>query len=378
MKKKAVPLLRIAFVCFSPSKGGLELMLVRIAASLQRRGHSVLFVCRPGSPLHDECYKAGITRFPRSPFSPYFAFPTALTLARLFRRTSTQIIVTGTSKDISTAVLTKVLLRGLKLLYFQQMQSGFDKRDPIHRWTYRHIDHWITLTHAMKESTQQTTIVPSGSISVIPFGADLSAFRPHTFSQVRARRLFGLPRGKKIIAVVGRLDPQKGQEVLLRAAPLVLKRIPTAHFLLVGEETHGEFGYRDRLNDVIRSLKLTSRVTILPFTENVPALLAGLDLIAMPSFSETFGYLAVESMAMGIPVIGTRAGGLPEIVGDGTTGILVPPRNSEELAAAITKTLSNKRLYKTMSQQGMLRARTLFDFEKNLAIFEERLLNLTS
>ena len=235
--------MRIAFVCFSTSKGGLELKLIEIAQALQYKGHSILFVCPKDSPLHQACVRVNIPHLLHTPRFNYGSLPTAFTLARRFREFSIQYLIAGLSKDISTAVLIKKFHGHLRLVYFQQMQSGRDKKDFLHRWSYRRLDRWITLTHAMKQATERTTIVPPASIDVIPFGADLRAFRPGAFRPLQARRAFRLPTDKIIIGLVGRFDPQKGQEYLLQAAPTILKALPDAHFVLVGEETRGEGGF---------------------------------------------------------------------------------------------------------------------------------------
>jgi len=369
--------MRIAFVCFSKSKGGLELKLIEIAEALQRSGHSVLFVCPQDSPLHQECVRADIPHLLHTPRFKYGSLPTAHTLAKRLKEFSIQHLVVGLSKDISTAVLIKKFHGHLRLVYFQQMQSGRDKKDFLHRWSYRRLDRWITLTHAMKQTTVRTTIVPAASIDVLPFGANLHAFRPGAFKSTQARRAFHLPANKIIIGLVGRFDPQKGQEYLLRATPSILKALPRAHVVLVGEETRGEEGFLDHLNTLVKELNLSNNVQFLPFTDNVPFLLSAFDLVVMPSFSETFGYLAVEAMAMGVPVVGTNAGGLREIIEDGTTGYLVPPRNSDQLASAIIKILRNKGTARGMGRRGILRVQKHFDFEKNLLQFEQILSRLS-
>ena len=377
MKVRALPTpLHVGFVSFSMSRGGLELMLVRIAAALQRDGHSVVFVCPPGSPLSDECKKAHLPYLLLSPTFKYLDFRIAATMAGEFSRSSVDILVVGNSRDISTAVLAKLLHKGMRIVYVQQMQSGLDKRDLFHRWTYRRLDRWVTLTQAMKESTIRTTIVKEKSIEVVPFGADLARFRPARFTRRQSRKSFNLPPGKTVIAVPGRFDPQKGQEYFLEAAPSVLRALPHAHFVLAGEETHGEEGYRQKLNAIVQQHQLARHVQFIPFTDDVPRLLSAVDLVVLPSLSETFGYLAVEAMAMGIPVIGTKAGGLPEIIEDGKTGFLVPPRNSEQLALRITQVLKDTRLYNTMSKRSRTRVTRYFDFQKNIDAFENLLRRL--
>lgn len=370
------PSLSLAFVCFSESKGGLELMLVRIATAMARKGHKTIFICPDGSPLHDECQKAGVPSSPLFPSFKYLDFRAARSMSALYKARSVDVAIVGNSKDVSTSVIAKILHGSSRLVYVQQMQSGLDKRDIFHRWTYSRLDRWVTLTRAMKEQTIRTTIIPPQIIDVIPFGADLARFRPRLSAKAQARRVFHLSQRRKIIAVLGRFDPQKGQEYLLRAAPFILKKQPTAHFALIGEETRGEQGYLQHLRSIVRDLQLSNHVQFLPFTEEVPRLLCALDLVVLPSHSETFGYLAVEAMAMGLPVVGTNAGGLPEIIEEGKTGFLVPPQDSMRLGERIVQILENATLYRSMSRLGRQRVLQLFDFGKNVDAFEAVLTDL--
>ncbi|MBI4418395.1 MAG: glycosyltransferase, partial [Ignavibacteriales bacterium] len=113
-----------------------------------------------------------------------------------------------------------------------------------------------------------------------------------------------------------------------------------------------------------------------PFTSEVPRLLRALDVLVVPSHSESFGYVAVEAMAMGIPVLGTKAGGLPEIVVDQETGFLVPPRDPAALAERLIILLKNKSLRSSMGKRGRRRALELFDFARSVEHLEEILVAL--
>jgi glycosyltransferase involved in cell wall biosynthesis len=370
--------LHVAFVCFSSARGGLELMLARLANSLQIMGHSVFMVSPAQSGIAEACGGRGIRHYSLSPALKYLDPVTSGRLRRYFIRHGTHVVVVGTSKDISTVVLAKRHLKFLKVLYFQQMQSGMTKKDLFHRWSHAHLDRWITLTGRMKESTRRTTTIPSDIIDVVPLGVDLEEFSPLKYRRGTSRARFGLPKNKRIVGLIGRLDPQKGQETFLQAVPLVLKKLPKTHFVLVGEETRGESGYRDRLRQLVETEGIGSSVQFLPFTDRVPELLSTFDLTAMPSYSETYGYLAIESMAMGVPVVGTDAGGLPEIIEDQKTGILVPPKDHDALAKAIISLLSNPRLHSIMSREARRRAVKTFDYGDGIKRFQDSLVKALS
>lgn len=375
MTLQAIPprRLHIAFVCFSSARGGLEMMLVRLAASLHSAGHSVIVISPPHSGIAEGCQQAAIRHCSLSPSFRYCDPIASGRLRQLFTQRGTEVVVVGTSKDISTVVLAKRNLKSLRVAYFQQMQSGIVKKDLFHRWSYSHLDRWITLTMKMKESTVQTTTVPAEIIDVVPLGVDLERFSADRYQKPVTRTLFRLPKDKLIVGLAGRLDPQKGQETLLRSVSLVRKRLPRAHFVLVGEETRGESGYLSELQRIVESEGIGSSVQFLPFTNRVPELLSAFDVTVMPSYSETYGYLAIESMAMGVPVVGTNAGGLPEIIDDQKTGILVSPKDHRALAGAIISLLSNRKRRAKMSQNARMRAAKSFDYSEGVRLFQTSL-----
>jgi len=215
--------------------------------------------------------------------------------------------------------------------------------------------------------------MPAEKLEVVPLGIDLREFNHAKYTRKQSRAFFNLPKNDRLIGVLGRLDPQKGQEILLHAVPGVVKKHPTARFVIAGDETAGESGYKARLEHVSRTLAIEKRVTFLPFTNDVPRLLAALDVLVLPSFSETYGLVIVEAMAMKTPVIATNAGGVPEIVTNGRTGLLVEPRDSDALGRAIHSLLVNISLRSKITRAARTETLRRFDFsltvEKLLRVF---------
>jgi glycosyltransferase involved in cell wall biosynthesis len=213
----------------------------------------------------------------------------------------------------------------------------------------------------MKQEVLQNTKVPEELIRVVPLGRDTHVFDPRLYSQRRARKRYGLPVSQPIVGVLGRLDPQKGQEEFLRSLPSVLERRSNICYVIAGDETQGEEGYRGYLVDLARQLGVAEHVRFLPFTENVAEFLAAIDVFVLPSYSETFGLVLIEAMAMQKPVVATSAGGVPEIVENGWDGILVPPRDERALATAIALLLKNSTLRLSLSRHAREGAQKRFD-----------------
>lgn len=145
-----------------------------------------------------------------------------------------------------------------------------------------------------------------------------------------------------VVGLVGRISPWKGQHVFLNAAARVRRRFPAVRFQLIGAALFSEQSYEAELQELARSLSLDPPVEFLGFRTDVPQLIAQLDILVHAStIGEPFGQVVIEGMASGKPVVATNGGGVPEIVQDGVTGILVPMDDAPSLAEAICRLLSD-------------------------------------
>lgn len=140
----------------------------------------------------------------------------------------------------------------------------------------------------------------------------------------------------QIVGVVARLEPEKGHPTLIDAWPQVLRGIPDAHLLVVGEGSR-----REALEAQVADRGIGDRVTFTGRRDDVPAVTAALDVAVLPSYREAQGLTILEAMALSRPVIASNVGGIPEMVEDGRTGLLVPPHDPEALARAITRLLTD-------------------------------------
>jgi D-inositol-3-phosphate glycosyltransferase len=183
-----------------------------------------------------------------------------------------------------------------------------------------------------------------GRVRVIPCGVDLDLFRPGNAGRARAR--LGL-EAKHVLLFVGRLTPIKGLETLLRALAVAKSNglgRTTVRLVIVGgdKETAGDHGVR--LHRLARELGVGAWVDFRgPQPQNaLPDYYAGADLCLMPSLHESFGMVALEAMACGVPVVGSRVGGLSVTIQDGATGVLIPEGDANALAHAIAGLLGNE------------------------------------
>ncbi|HSB67760.1 MAG TPA: glycosyltransferase family 4 protein [Candidatus Methylomirabilis sp.] len=218
------------------------------------------------------------------------------------------------------------------------------------RWT----DRIITLTDAEAEQHLALGIGRPERFVTIPSGIDLARLT------AAAPRRF--PAHGPIVGTVARLAPVKGHRFLLEAMPGILQSCPEARFVFVGE---GEA--RPALEEQARHLGLGERIIFTGFREDAPALLAGMDLFVLPSLNEGMGRVLVMAMALGKPIVATRVGGVPELLGDGEAGILVPPGDSAALAEAVTTLLRDPARAAALAEAGRRRA-TRYDAETMLSL----------
>jgi glycosyltransferase involved in cell wall biosynthesis len=186
------------------------------------------------------------------------------------------------------------------------------------------------------------------------------------------REEFGIPSDAPLVGTVANLKPHKGIHHLLRAAALIQRTVPDAHFLVVGQ---GDA--RERLEALASKLGLDNAVTFTGFREDAVRIASAFDLFAMSSLHEGLSIALIEAMALGKPVVVTRVGGLPEVVEDGKDGILVPPSDPRTLAARITELFGDPALRERLGQAARLRARA-FDVRASVRRTEEAYEGLTA
>lgn len=183
-----------------------------------------------------------------------------------------------------------------------------------------------------------------------------------------ALALAGSPR----LVAVGSLTREKGLEVALRALAHLGGEFPDLHFYVVGDGP-----LRGELEALAGDLGLTARVAFVGIQQDVRPYFAGCDLALMPSLREGMGLAAVEAMAAGRAVVASRTGGLPEVVAEGETGLLVPPSDAQALAAAVAALLRDPQRRQALGRAGQARARGAFSRQRSLAmlatVYEELL-----
>jgi glycosyltransferase involved in cell wall biosynthesis len=200
--------------------------------------------------------------------------------------------------------------------------------------------------HVVAESR---TIRPASKVSRIYDGLSLERFSP-TGAGSRIRGELRIPNEAFCIAVVGQISPLKGVHLLLEGMPRLLREVPEAVVLIIGEATTND--YTEYLESIIQENSLEQSVVRMGFREDIPALLEASDVVCIPSLQEAFGRLAIEGMAMSRPVVAFAVGGLKETVIDGVTGMLVPGGDKDALTDALIRLARDPGLRNAMGAAG--------------------------
>ncbi|MEW6225170.1 MAG: glycosyltransferase family 4 protein [Chloroflexota bacterium] len=207
------------------------------------------------------------------------------------------------------------------------------------------MDHLIVVSNAIERK-----VVDEGrsgtSRSLIYNGVDLERYN-HQEPCCTLRDEYGMDPDSPIVGVVGRLELEKGHPTLLEAWPLVLAAVPQAYLLIVGEGSR-----LDALHDIARQQRIERHVVFTGRRDDIPAVTAAFDVAVLPSYREAQGLTILEAMALSRPVVASNVGGIPEMIEDGVTGLLVPPHDPPALAAAVVRLLRDHPLADMIGRAG--------------------------
>ncbi len=275
---------------------------------------------------------------------------TALAIPRIIalaQRTQIDVIHTIDRTVGMTIAYIVSLLTGRPLLY-EAHNAFYIGHSPQHRRVWRHATYLRVISQEMHDAFLPHVDDPR-KIVIIPNAIEVSRYDPRQ-SGAAVRQEFGIPDAAQVVMLLGRINLWKGQRELIYAAELVLKKYPDTYFLIVGHSE--DEAYFAKLQALIKELHVDHRFSFLGYRRDVPTVLAAANIATMPSYSEPFGLVALEAMAMEKPVIATRAGGVPEFMTDGETGLLIPPEDHIALADAILRLLSDPVQAQRLGERG--------------------------
>jgi D-inositol-3-phosphate glycosyltransferase len=311
----------LSIICSSPGYGGLEMNTLKLAKLLTEKGWKTRLLVNDKSRMAAEGKAQGLTITTLKKLGA--SKPNAFVIKKWMQDNPADILFTPYNKDIAALSFYKLLFnRRIKLVYQQHMKVGMPKRDLIHTLRYRSLDLWISPLGYLKDETLQNTRMKAEKIITIPLGIEPKRFAI-PLGQEAARLQLGLPQHAFIIGVLGRIDPKKGQDFLIRSMPAVAQKLPSAQLLIMGDVTPYEGdSYLQSLHRLTEKLGLKNRVIFMPGKQEVIPFYKALDVFAMPSHGETYGMVTLEAMASGTPVVGVNREGTKELLQSGMLGWL--------------------------------------------------------
>jgi glycosyltransferase involved in cell wall biosynthesis len=313
----------------SPGLGGQEVRTLNEARWTAERGWRVLLACQPDGRLAERAREAGVETRPvrmRGPLDPRGL----AALVRLVRREHVSLVHTHSSIDAWLGGMAARLCR-VPVVRTRHVSIAIRRGpNPVYRWL---ADLVITSGEAIRRVVLAAG-VPPARVVAIPAGVNLESF-PFGLKAPEIERELGL--GSPVVGSVAMFRGSKGHPQLLQAFARVRERHPRASLLLVGDGIR-----RPWVEQLAREAGLADAVVFTGFRPDVPALLAAMDCFALASTrTEGVPQALLQAFAVGVPVVASRIGGIPEVVTDGETGLLVESEAVPPLAAAIERVLED-------------------------------------
>lgn len=225
--------------------------------------------------------------------------------------------------------------------------------------TARLADGVIVVSEAVRQFAIADLKIPDSKIHVIHNGISCLPVVKDIESIRRIRAEIGLRSDNSVVACVGSLKEVKGHKFLLQAVPLILRDVPNTQFLIIGDGP-----LKPELFSLAADLGIADKVFLAGSREDVRAILPAIDIFVQPSLSETFSISILEAMAAERPVVATKVGGVPELVEDGRTGLLVPPESPSAIAQAVLDLLAFPEKRRMFGLAGGRRFRDFFTDDK--------------
>lgn len=344
--------------------GGTEIQLLELLKKLDREKYNPVVCCiKEKGVLADDIEKMGI-RVESLSIRNRFNFLALSRLVRILRREGIDILHTFLfwanilGRLAGRMAQVPIIISGERCINLRKKKVAI----LIDKFTSRWTDKIVVISKAIKNTLVEREKISSEKIKVIYNGIDLS-----NFGVENKREKDSIPR----VGIVGRLHPDKGHRYFLEAAAQIIKKEPKIEFLIVGNGP-----LRKELEALSNELGLSGKVIFAGECRDILKIISSLDILVLSSLEEGLGNVLLEAMACGRPVIATEVGGVPEVVLDGETGILVPPKSPDTLAQATLKLLMNQAMAKEMGRAGRRRVEKYFTIDRMAKETEEVYNNL--
>jgi glycosyltransferase involved in cell wall biosynthesis len=336
-------------------RGGQNQVLLTVLG-LRALGHRAMLVAHAAGELRQRA-REGLELIPLAPRTE-MDLGAAWRLSRLIKQVRPDVLHAHDPHGVAMAALALSMSTQLaKPPLIAARRVDFHLRgNALSRWKYRQVDLFICASDAVRRMLVADG-VPAARAVTVHEGIDLGHVDAAPPADLHAD--LWLPHNSPIVGNVAALVPHKGQRHLIEAAALVVKKVPDARFVIAGE---GEL--RPALERQIKERHLEKHVFLAGFRPDILSVHKAFDIFAMSSITEGLGTSLLDAMACARPVVATTAGGMPEVVADAQTGLLVPPRDHGAMAEALIRLLTDAPLRSRMGAAGLARVRERFSAER--------------
>lgn len=334
-----------------PMQGGMRKHLYLLLEKIDRSKFYPILVCDEKS-----CEEFRVEKVPLPMKEKILAKEDFLILRKIIEIVKKEKISLIHCQGYKTAFLGMIVRIFLKLpviitihnYLFYGNKTSRRLYEKIFKFIARYFSKIITVSKDLERYLKSIGVEPQ-KINTIYNGIELS------YNQIKESKI---EKNYKVVGAISRFVPQKGIIYLIKAAPIVIKEIKNVKFLIIGEGPEYE-----NMIKCIKELNIKDFVEILPYQENISDFLDTLDLLVVPSLSEGAGMVILEAMANKLAVVATRVGGIPELVKDKETGILIEPGNVKELSSAIIRLLKEENKVREMGEFGRKIVEEKFDIK---------------
>lgn len=350
--------MKILVLCLSEGKGGLEHYVATLANHINQSEHSLILCAQRGTYLDELLTGEPGLKLYLKRFSTYIPIICARKLARLIDQHNIDHLFINWGADLPLAAMAKAMSKQQpKLIYSRHMKIPKEKRDIYHNWVYAKVDMLLTITEQVR--SQALRYLPLGEQQVK--NCYLGVARPPASSDnCRAvRQSLGLPAAGFQVALFGRIEKAKGQHLLIEATRILKQRQVPVHAAIIGHVMDTD--YHASLVDTIKNHDLAGQISLVDFVSAPMAIMPCFDVIVLTTHEETFGLVLAEAMRCGVAVIGSRAGGVKEIIDEGVSGLMFESGNPVELADALQSLYTDVAKREKLAREGKAKADRMFD-----------------
>lgn len=363
-----------------PAVGGMKAHMLQIATGLASYGFDAEVACPGDSDLVQDAMERNLLVHPvgiAGPLHPVRDPLAVLALKDVIRERKPALVHAHGFKAGLIARLAARLAGRVPVVVTVHNHVLYRDISPFTRWRYVTVERWlsgmtariITVSDSLRDELIGEYGIPSRLITTVHNGLDLSPFLG--LADKRAARVrYGVPADALVFGLAARFAPQKAMDVLVEAAVPVLERVEGAVLLLAGDGPTLE-----AVRVIARKTAVRDRILFPGYETDVPGLLAALDVYVSSALSEGLPLATIEAMAAGLPVVSTAAGGTPEVVEDGVTGVLVKPGEAGPLGDAMLRLAFDPATRIRMGEAGRARALAEFTeqrmFERTAQVYRE-------